>query len=131
MQRTAANVDERNQVDAILHSETLRGSDVLRHLLKFLAEKAFSGEADSLKEYTVAIDALQKPSTYNPQHDSTVRIELSRLRQKLTEYYRSERDWRKRCHDIEGGTRGVPRISMRAPSWESASGWARDQKNLG
>jgi hypothetical protein len=90
MERTLANIDERKQVDVILHSETLRGSEALRHLFKFLAEKTFSGEADGLKEYTVAIDALQKPSTYNPQHDSTVRIQVSRLRQKLAEYYRSE-----------------------------------------
>jgi hypothetical protein len=90
MERTSASIEERKQVDVILHSETLRGSEVLRHLFRFLAEKTFSGEADGLKEYTVAIDALQKPSTYNPQHESTVRIQVSRLRQKLQEYYRSE-----------------------------------------
>jgi hypothetical protein len=90
MEQTSTKTAERKQVDAILHSETLRGSEALRHLLKFLAEKTFSGEADSLKEYTVAIDALQKPPTYNPQHDSTVRIQVSRLRQKLGDYYRTE-----------------------------------------
>jgi hypothetical protein len=90
MQTAPAKIDERQELEIILHSETLRGSEVLRHLLKFLAEKTFSGEADSLKEYTVAIDALQKPSTYNPKHDSTVRIQVSRLRQKLADYYRTE-----------------------------------------
>jgi hypothetical protein len=85
-------IDERMlaQVERILHSETLRGSEVLRHLLRFLADKTLSGEADGLKEYTVAIDALQKPPTYDPKHDSTVRIQVSRLRQKLGEYYRTE-----------------------------------------
>ena len=78
------------QVDCILHSETLRGSEVLRRLLRFLADKTLSGEADGLKEYTVAIDALQKPSTYDPKHESTVRIQVSRLRNKLGEYYRGE-----------------------------------------
>ncbi len=90
MERTTATIEERKQVDVILHSETFRGSEVLRHLFRFLAEKTFSGDADGLKEYTVAIDALQKPSTYNPQHDSTVRIQVSRLRQKLADYYRTE-----------------------------------------
>ena len=85
-------VDERmlSQVDRILHSDTLRTSEVLRRLLKFLAEKSLSGEADHLKEYTVAIDALDKPSTYDPRHDSAVRIQVGRLRQKLAEYYRTE-----------------------------------------
>ncbi len=84
--------DERElaQVERILRSETFRTSGALRHLLSFLAGKTFSGEADALKEYTVAIDALQRPKTYDPQHDSTVRIQVSRLRQKLGEYYRGE-----------------------------------------
>ena len=90
METSSSALEERKQVDVILHSETFRGSEVLRHLFRFLAEKTFSGEADGLKEYTVAIDALQKPSTYNPQHDSTVRIQVSRLRQKLADYYRAE-----------------------------------------
>src|SRR5689334_5541363 len=49
-----------------------------------------SGEADQLKEYSVGIDALGKPATYDPRHDSTVRIQVGRLRQKLAEYYRTE-----------------------------------------
>jgi hypothetical protein len=49
-----------------------------------------AGEADHLKEYSVGIDALGKPSTYDPRRDSTVRIQVGRLRQKLTEYYATE-----------------------------------------
>jgi hypothetical protein len=78
------------QVDCILRSETLRSSVVLQHLLRFLADKTLSGEADGLKEYTVAIDALRKPATYDPKHESIVRIQVRRLRQKLEEYYRGE-----------------------------------------
>lgn len=78
------------QVERILHSEELRGSEVLRRLLRFLAEKTASGEADDLKEYIVAIDGLGKPSTYDPRHNSAVRIQVGRLRQKLADYYRGE-----------------------------------------
>jgi hypothetical protein len=76
------------QVERILHSDELRTSEVLRRILKFLLEKTLSGEADQLKEYTVAIDCLGKPSDYDPQHNSAVRLQVSRLRQKLAEYYR-------------------------------------------
>lgn len=76
------------QVERILHSEELRTSDVLRQILKFLLEKTLSGEADQLKEYTVAIEGLGKSVNYDPQHNSAVRIQVSRLRQKLAEYYR-------------------------------------------
>jgi hypothetical protein len=55
-----------------------------------LAEKSISGEADRLKEYTVGLEAFGKPSTYDPKHDSIVRLQVGRLRQKLAVYYQDE-----------------------------------------
>lgn len=78
------------QVERILRSEELRGCEVLRRLLRFLASKSISGEADELKEYIVAIDGLGKPASYDPRHNSAVRIQVGRLRQKLADYYRTE-----------------------------------------
>ena len=85
-------VDEgtRLQIDRILGSESFRASETLRRLLKFLADKSLSGEADNLKEYSIGVDALGRPSTYDPRHDSTVRIHVGRLRQRLREYYQTE-----------------------------------------
>jgi hypothetical protein len=80
----------RAQVDRLLASDTLRSAEALRKLLRFLADKTFSGEADGLKEYSVGLDALGKPPTYDPRQDSGVRLQASRLRQKLDEYYRGE-----------------------------------------
>jgi hypothetical protein len=79
-----------SQVDRILQSDELRSSEVLRRLLKFLAEKSVSGEADQLKEYAVAIDGLGKAASYDPRQNSAVRIQVGRLRHKLAEYYRNE-----------------------------------------
>jgi hypothetical protein len=78
------------QVDRILQSDTFRASGVLRRLLRYLADKAFSGEADQLKEYAIGIDAFGKPPTYDPRQDAIVRLQIGRLRQKLGEYYRTE-----------------------------------------
>ncbi len=80
----------RLQIDKILESETFRTSPVLRRLFAFLAEKSLCGEGETIKEYTIAIDGLGKPHSYDPQQDSTVRIQVGRLRQKLAEYYRLE-----------------------------------------
>jgi hypothetical protein len=77
-------------VDRILQSSVFRQSDTLRRLLRYLADKAFEGSADQLKEYTIGVDALGKPSSYDPRQDSVVRIHVGRLRQKLNEYYRTE-----------------------------------------
>lgn len=78
------------QVERIAHSETLRASESLRRLLRFLGEKSAAGEAEDLKEYTVGVDGLGRPATYDPRHDSAARIQVGRLRQKLAEYYRTE-----------------------------------------
>src|SRR3984885_11079985 len=79
-----------SQIHRILHSDEFRSCEVLRRLLIYLAEKSASGEADQLKEYVIAIDGLGKPSSYDPQHSSAVRIQIGRLRQKLSEYYRDQ-----------------------------------------
>jgi hypothetical protein len=82
--------EPRAQVERILQSDTLRTSGVLQRLLRYLADKAFSGEADQLKEYTIGVDAFGKPPTYDPRQDAIVRLQVGRLRQKLGEYYRTE-----------------------------------------
>ena len=82
--------EARAQVERIFQSKTFRSSDVLRHLLSYLVDASLAGTADELKEYTVAVDALGKPSSYDPRQESAVRMQVGRLRQKLTEYYRTE-----------------------------------------
>lgn len=59
-------------------------------MLRFLSDKTLAGEADQLKEYSVGIDAFGKPPDYDPRHDSAVRIQVGRLRQKLAEYYMTD-----------------------------------------
>ena len=82
--------EKRAAVDKILQSQVFRNTESLRRLLRFLAEKAITGEADQLKEYSVGIDAFGKPPSYDPRQDSAVRIQVGRLRQKLSEYYLNE-----------------------------------------
>jgi hypothetical protein len=78
------------QIDRILRSETLRSAEALRRLLRFLADRLAAGDAGQLKEYAVGVDGLGKPTDYDPRQDSTVRIQVGRLRHKLAEFYRSE-----------------------------------------
>jgi len=83
-------IEIRAELDRVLQSRALEGSETRRALLRYLAEKSLAGHGEQLKEYTIAVDALGKPSTYDPRHDSTVRIQVGRLRQKLGEYYAGE-----------------------------------------
>lgn len=78
------------QIQRILQSKAFRTSEVQRNLLAYLAEKSIAGNSDNLKEYVVGLDVFGKPASYDPRQESTVRMHVGRLRQKLAEYYRSE-----------------------------------------
>ena len=78
------------QIQRILQSKAFRTSEIHRNLLSYLAEKSVSGTAEGLKEYTVGLDVFAKPDSYDPRQESTVRMHVARLRQKLGEYYRTE-----------------------------------------
>jgi hypothetical protein len=73
-----------------LQSGTFRNSPTSRRLLRYLADHSLAGDADQLKEYTIGVDAFGKPEDYDPRQDSTVRIQIGRLRQRLSDYYREE-----------------------------------------
>jgi hypothetical protein len=78
------------QIQRIVQSKAFRTSEVQRNLLNYLAEKSIAGTADNLKEYIVGLDVFGKPASYDPRQESTVRMHVGRLRQKLAEYYRLE-----------------------------------------
>jgi len=86
----ASGEETQAQIERILQSTTFRNTEALKRLLRYLADKSLAGEADQIKEYTLAVDALGKPPSYDPRQDSQVRIQVGRLRQKLAEYYQSE-----------------------------------------
>jgi hypothetical protein len=88
--QTVGEVAVREQVERVLRSDCFRTSETLRRLFSYLAEKALTGEADSLKEYILGVEVFGKAEEYDPRQDASVRIQASKLRQKLEEYYRKE-----------------------------------------
>jgi hypothetical protein len=78
------------ELERVLKSETLRHSQQHRVLLSYMVQKSIEHRSEELKEYSVGIDALGKPESYNPRRDATVRIQVGRLRARLTEYYSGE-----------------------------------------
>jgi hypothetical protein len=87
---TIVAADARAQVERILQSKLFRTSEVLCHLFTYLADKSLDGTGDDLKEYTIGLDALGKPASFDPRQESVVRMHTARMRQKLSEYYRRE-----------------------------------------
>src|SRR6266849_1390021 len=78
------------QIEKLVASPVLHGSESLCKLLRYLAEHALDHPGSSLKEYQIATEVFGRPLDFDPQHDSTIRVQARRLRLKLAEYYGSE-----------------------------------------
>lgn len=55
-------------------------------LFRYLAERLLSGNEDPVKEYVLGVEALGRPSDFDPKTDSIVRVEIRKLRRTLDEY---------------------------------------------
>src|ERR1700722_6340208 len=78
------------QIDRLVNSHVLHGSESLCKLLRYLAEHALDHPGSSLKEYQIATEVFGRSPSFDPQSDSTIRVQAGRLRLKLAEYYGSE-----------------------------------------
>ena len=75
------------QIDRLTKSHILHSSESLCKLLRYLAEHSLDHPGIALKEYQIATEVLGRPAGFDPQSDSTVRVQAGRLRVKLAEYY--------------------------------------------
>jgi hypothetical protein len=88
IQSNAPSVDQcEDQVRRVHRSATFRNATTLQQLLSFLASRSITGSSDTLKEYTIGVEALGRKSDFDPKIDPIVRVQSHRLRVKLKEYY--------------------------------------------
>jgi len=80
----------RGQIERLLSSHALHGSESLCKLLRYLADHALDHPGAAPKEYQIATEVFGRPSNFDPHLDSTVRVQAGRLRGKLAEYYATE-----------------------------------------
>src|SRR5580698_5526601 len=78
------------QIERLTKSHSLHSSESLCKLLRYLAEHSLDHPGVALKEYQIATEVLGRPVGFDPQSDSTVRVQAGRLRLKLAEYYSHE-----------------------------------------
>jgi Tol biopolymer transport system component len=77
----------RDQLARILASDILAGAERLRRFLSFVIEETLEGRSAQIKEYVVGVEVYGRPDTYDPRTDSIVRVEASKLRTRLQQYY--------------------------------------------
>ena len=79
------NLRQVEQADSAFHQiaecDLFKSSPVLRSLLVYL----WKNRNDQVSEYGIAVEALGRPSDFDPKIDATVRVQIARLRTKLRE----------------------------------------------
>ena len=82
--------EELLELEAVLGSRLFTRSPNLSSILQYTCRNYLEGRAGEIKEYTIAVYALGRDPSFTPARDSIVRVEASRLRKRLKEYYAGE-----------------------------------------
>lgn len=77
----------RTSINVMLASPLFAGSPRQQRFLDYLVTNTLAGNADRLKGYTIAVEVFDRTSDFDPSLDAIVRVEATRLRNKLREYY--------------------------------------------
>src|SRR5882724_3628256 len=70
----------------VADSERFRPAPTMRALLLYLWEH----QGEAISEYAIATEALGRSPDFDPKLDSTVRVQVARLRTKLKEFYEAD-----------------------------------------
>ncbi len=82
-------VSERSELEAVLQSGIFSRAPNLASFLKYVCRRHFEGQSDTIKEYSIAVEALGRSADFDQKKDAIVRVEAHRLRRRLMEYYSS------------------------------------------
>jgi hypothetical protein len=80
----------RAELEAVLASPSFVRAPTVSKILAYVCNQYFEGARDSVKEWSIAVDALGRRQTFDPEKDSIVRVEFHSLRKRLAEYYQKE-----------------------------------------
>ncbi|MBC8166981.1 MAG: hypothetical protein H7Y20_14070 [Bryobacteraceae bacterium] len=75
------------QIDNLVGSEILHGSESLCRLLTYLATQSVDRPGVAPKEHQIATEVFHQPDNFDSRLNAIVRVQTGRLRVKLAEYY--------------------------------------------
>ncbi len=104
-----------SELDRILADPLFKGAKRSRSFLKYVCEKTVRGESNSIKEYSIAVDAFGLELNFDQQMDPRIRVEAKRLRDRLDQYYKGPGRSDETVISLEKGTY-IPSFSVREES---------------
>ena len=75
------------QLERILASPLFASSESLQGFLRFTVNQTLEGRGDELKEYLLGVEVFRRGAQFDPRLDSIVRVQGSKVRSKLRDYY--------------------------------------------
>jgi len=106
--------EQRAELKQVLQSRSFVRAPTLAHLLSYLGERLFAGEASQIKEYSIGVEVFHRGASFDQDSDSIVRVEANRLRKRLAEYYAGE-GASHRIHIVIPVGQYVPEFILAAP----------------
>lgn len=85
------------ELERVLSDPEFRSTERNKKFLRYVTEQMLQGGENKVKAYSIAIDVFGRPENFDPAIDPIVRIEATRLRASLTQYYE--------LHGQDGGLR--------------------------
>ena len=76
-----------DHLEDICATEDFRKSARCSGFLRYVVGETLAGRTDRIKAYAIAVSALGRDETFDPQVDPVVRIEAGQLRRRLERYY--------------------------------------------
>lgn len=96
------------ELSRLLSDKKFSAAPQMSAFLHYIISQTLEGNADRIKAYTVGVDALGKPPTFDAQSDPSVRVLALRLRKTLFAIYESSPE----CH-----TQVVLRVGTYVPEF--------------
>ena len=84
---TVSERESRTELARLLSDPHFRLTGRNRNFLTYVATEMFEGRSATVKAYTIAVDVFGRPNDFDPIADPIVRIEATRLRAALAQYY--------------------------------------------
>jgi TolB-like protein len=75
------------ELESVLTFTSLKSSPILSKFLRYIVEETVNENQQFIKEYSIALNVLNRSADFNSNDDAVVRIHAGRLRRILNEYY--------------------------------------------
>lgn len=76
-----------NELERVLQDKRFSSAPQMSAFLRYIVTETLAGHAERIKAFSVGVDALGKPDTFDAQSDPSVRVLALRLRKTLASVY--------------------------------------------